>query len=145
MAEHDDAGAPDGFWPVARELEGVEGARLEPEPAEAREEQLADERRVPRGADAGQQHVVEPAQPKRRRLDRIGLPAGDQPQRAGLGIDRVVHVVRMAGARRRRAVAHVVGLRYFAEGKTGARFSRIAFTPSRTSGYENESISSARD
>src|SRR5207245_8524796 len=88
---------------------------------------------------------VELAQPRRRRLDRGALPAGDEPERAGLREDRVVHVVGMAGARRRLVGGHDVGLRYFAEGKTGVRFSRIALTPSCTSGYENESISRASD
>src|SRR5262249_34737281 len=92
-----------------------------------------------------QQHALERAQPQRGTLDPLGLAAGDEPKHPGLSVDRVVHVVGMSTARRGRAVGHGAGARYFAEGKTGARFSRIAFTPSRTSGYENDSISSASD
>src|SRR5262245_29650992 len=100
---------------------------------------------MPGGSDTGQQHALEPAQAQGRALDPFGLAAGDEPQRTGLGVDRVVHVVGMSGSGCRRGLGHGVGPRYFAEGKAGARFSRIAFTPSPTSGYENDSISSARD
>ena len=123
----------------------MERAGAVAEPADAREEELADERRVPRGADAGEEHAIHFTQARRRRLDRLALAAGDEPERAGLSVDRVVHVIGMAGARLRRACGHDVGLRYLAEGKAGARFSRSALTPSRTSACVKESISSASD
>jgi len=123
----------------------VERSRLQSQAAQAREQQLPDQRRVPRGADTGQQDTVERAQPQRRRLDRVTLTAGDEPQRAGLRVDRVMHVIGMSSARRRLVLGHDIRLRYFADGNTGVRFSRMALTPSRTSGYENDSISSASD
>src|SRR2546426_738122 len=115
------------------------------EPTQAWEAQRADEGRVPRGAGAREAHAIELAQACRRALDRVALAAGDEPKGPGLSVNGVVHVIGMIGARRRRVRGHDVGLRYLAEGKAGARFSRSALTPSRTSACVKESISSASD
>ena len=86
--------------PRVHELEAVDGARPWPQAADAREQQLADEGRVPGGADAGQPDVRGFGEPRGGGRQRAVLAARQQPEGTGLRVDRVVHVVGMTGPQR---------------------------------------------
>src|SRR5437773_943135 len=62
---------------------------------------LAHEGSVPRGADAREPHTVDATQRGGRGGQRRFVAALDQAQRARLGVDGIVHVVRVGRARRR--------------------------------------------
>src|SRR5207247_1388014 len=87
VAHHDDAGPRVGVGPVALELERVEGADAVAETARVGHEQLADERRVPRGPDAREEHALRRPQAKGGAVDQLALAARHEPEGARLGVD----------------------------------------------------------
>src|SRR3989442_1360485 len=109
VAHHDHAGPRVGLGPVALELERVEGARAVAETARVGHEQLADEGRVPRGPDTREEHAVHRLEARGGASDQLALAARHESEGARLGVDRVVHVVRVAGARWRRGPGHRTG------------------------------------